>query len=142
MLLPLAGQTIAEDLVDLGPDDLLFVIGLRRRITLLRDVMALAKKLGIARALIADPSATELHELADWSLSCQIQSTSVFDSYTSVNSVITLLINLAMHENMACSHARLRKIEALHEDMGELKVGGIHNRHPGELLERLGEQYD
>lgn len=133
-LLPSSGQTIAEDLVDLGHKDLLVVIAMRRRITKVRDLMQLARSLHIPCVLIADPSATELHELADWTLQCQVQSTSVFDSYTSVSSVLTLLVNLTMRENLSRSQERLRQIEALHEELGELKVAGVHPPHPGHLL--------
>ena len=136
VLLHMAGQTIAEDLIDFDHEDLLVVIGLRRRISKLKDLMTLATNHNIQTLLIADPSAAELYRLASWTLNCQVHNSSLFDSYTSVNSVLTLLINLTLHENMSNGLARLRKIEALHEEMGELKVGGVHPLLPDELLKQ------
>ncbi|QSR36723.1 RpiR family transcriptional regulator [Marinobacterium iners] len=133
-LLPGAGQTLAEDLIDLGSKDLLVVLAMRRRMSQIRDLMQLARNNQIPCVLIADPSATELHELATWMLQCQVQSTSVFDSYTSVSSVLTLLINLTMREDLARSQQRLRQIESVHEELGELKVAGVHPPHPGRLF--------
>lgn len=141
-LLPSPGQTIAEDLVDMGENDLLVVVAMRRRITGIRDLMELANKRQIPCVLIADPSATELQSLATYTLNCQIQSTSVFDSYTSVSSLLTLLVNLVMREDMTRTRQRLRKIESLHEDLGELKLAGVHPPHPGHLLDQLDRDAD
>nr|WP_255537649.1 SIS domain-containing protein [Motiliproteus sp. SC1-56] len=139
-LLPAAGQTVAEDLVDFGREDLLVVVAMRRRIPKVRELMSLAKKRQVPCVLIADPSANELQELAQWSLRCHVHSSSLFDSYSSVSSVITLLVNLTMCEDLENSHRRLREIEQLHEEVGELKVAGVHPSLPSNLLEGLEKQ--
>jgi len=141
-LLPAAGQTVAEDLVEMGEGDLLVVIGLRRRVAQLQELMSLSQSLGVPCVLIADKSDTELYKLANWHLICQVQSTSVFDSYTSVMSLLNLLLNLTMHQNTALSYQRLRRIEALHEQLGDLMIAGVHPPYPAGLLDEADDGED
>lgn len=119
-LLPGAGQTLGEDLVDLGPDDVLIVIGMRRRVQTVHTVLEAAHRAGCPALLITDPSATRTPRLATWTIRCEVRATSIFDSYTGAFSVLNLLAaSLYAHVGAAATE-RLRKIESLHEDLAEL----------------------
>lgn len=125
-LLPIAGQTLAEDLVGLGPDDALLVIGFRRRPHILREVMAMAKEAGAKTVLIADLTASRTAQLATVTLRCHNRGHSLFDSYAAPMSVLNYLCSaagLALGEDAV---ARLADIERLHERLDPLVAGSPH----------------
>lgn len=122
-LLPIAGQTLAEDLVGLGPDDALLVIGFRRRPHILREIMSVAKEAGAKSVLIADLTAGRTAQLATVALRCHNRGHSLFDSYAAPMSVLNYLCSaagLALGEGAA---ARLADIERLHERLDPLVAG-------------------
>lgn len=120
LLLPGAGQTLGEDLVDLGPEDVLVVIGLRRRVALVPRIMEAARQQGARTLLLADPSANRTLSLADWTLICEVRATSIFDSYASAISVLNLLCTTIYRLDAKRHLDRLRRVESLHEDLDEL----------------------
>ncbi|MEI6895642.1 MAG: MurR/RpiR family transcriptional regulator [Colwellia sp.] len=116
---PGANQAIAEELFDINEDDLLIVFAMRRRTPILDNIIALACQQKSPVALIADPTAATLEKSATWRLNCIVHSTSTLDSYTSVMSVLTLLISSAFTESTSVRE-RLIAIESVHEQLGEL----------------------
>lgn len=113
-LLPLAGQTLAEDLVSLGPEDALVVFGFRRRPPALREVMAAVRDSGARILLVTDASAARTAHLAHVTLRCPNQGASLFDSYVAPMSLISHLasaVGVALGEQ---AESRLAKIEDLH----------------------------
>lgn len=80
-LLPLAGQTLAEDFAGLSADDVVVVFGFRRRPPILRDILALARDVGAPSVLIADATAARTAHLAAITLRCPNRGYSFFDSY-------------------------------------------------------------
>lgn len=120
ILLPQPGQTLGEDLVDLGKDDVLVVIGMRRRVAAVSKVMEVARKQGVRMLLVTDPSASRTAKLATWTLTCEVRSTSVLDSYAAAMSVLNLLCATIFRFGVKDGYDRLRRIESLHEDLEEL----------------------
>lgn len=116
---PGPNQAIAEELFDLDEDDVLIVFAMRRRTPILDEIIDLACKKNTPVALISDPTAAVLEKKATWKLNCLIHGTAKFDSYTSVMSVLTLLISFIFAEKPAVLD-RLRSIESAHEQLGEL----------------------
>lgn len=119
-LLPQSAQTLGEDMVDIGEGDVLVMIGMRRRIGVVTRVMEIAQAQGAKVLLITDPSATQTAQLATWTLTCQVRSPSLLDSYASVMSVLNLLCSILFQRAMVESFERLRRIEVLHEELDEL----------------------
>ncbi len=120
VLLPQPGQTLGEDLVDLGEQDVLVVIGMRRRVAAVSKIMEVARKQGARILLLTDPSATRTAKLATWTITCEVRSTSIFDSYSAAMSVLNLLCAGMFRGAMKDGYDRLRRIEALHDDLEEL----------------------
>lgn len=116
---PSSHQTIAEELFDLSSDDLLIVFGFRRRTRILGDIIKLANKSGASTLLIADPTAAALEKRVEWKIECNVYSTSSFDSYSSVMSTLNLIINQVLSTSESTVE-RLRAIESVHEQLGEL----------------------
>ncbi len=113
-LLPLAGQTLAEDLVGLGPDDALVVFGFRRRPPFLREVMAAVRDGGTRILMITDASAARTAHLAHVTLRCPNKGASLFDSYVAPMSLISYLASSVGAAPGAATEDRLARIEDLH----------------------------
>ncbi|MEJ2632263.1 MAG: MurR/RpiR family transcriptional regulator [Acidihalobacter sp.] len=119
-LIPAPGQTLGEDLVDIGEHDLLVIVGLRRRIDLTLRLMEVARKRGARILLIADPSAVAAAKLATWTVTCEVRSISPFDSYVAAMSIINLVCALLFRDTSTDAQQRLQEIETLHEALEEL----------------------
>lgn len=119
-LLPQSGQTLGEDLVDVGERDVLVMIGMRRRVEAVTRIMEIARDQGAKILLITDPSATQTARLATWTLTCQVRSPSLLDSYATAMSVLNLLCSLLFQRAMKEGFERLRRVETLHEELDEL----------------------
>lgn len=127
-LLPSIGQTIGEDLVDLGPEDLVVVTALRRRVAVVVKAMDMARNAGARCLLVTDPSAARTRSLATWTVTCEVRGVSVFDSYSAAMSVLNLLCTAMFRLGGKSSHARLRRIEQLHDDLDELDTTARYTR--------------
>jgi DNA-binding MurR/RpiR family transcriptional regulator len=118
---PGANQSLSEELFNVGEDDLLIVLGMRRRTPILEKIVSLAATRKANIALISDPTAAALEKYATWKISCMVHSTSAFDSYTSVMSTLSLIITQLVDENPAVLE-RLSAIEDMHEQLDELST--------------------
>ena len=123
-LLPLAGQTLAEDLVGIGPDDTLLVFGFRRRPPVLRDLLALAKEAGTPTVLITDATAARSAHLATVTLRCQSRGQSLFDSYVAPMSLTNYLCAAVQAALGPAAEERLAAIERLHHRFDPFVVPG------------------
>ena len=122
-IMPAAGQMLMEDMADLGPDDLLFAIGLRRRPKQLADVLALMRRQGVPIAYITDRRAVTTAKQATWLMPCQVRGTSLFDSYVGVISVINFICTRASVFAGSSGRKRLQLVEDRLEQLGELDPG-------------------
>lgn len=113
-LLPLAGQTLAEDLAGLGAGDLLFAFGFRRRPPALREAMAVVRDAGARIVLITDATAARVAHLAHVTLRCPNEGASLFDSYAAPMSLINHLASAVGAALGDAAAARLSRIEDLH----------------------------
>ncbi len=119
-LMPLGGESLAEYIASLAKDDLLIVIGFRRRLPQLGKVMAAAHSRGVPILYITDPTVRETTSFARWTLLVQVDG-GVFDSYAAALSIIHYLGLAVLKKAGAAGRRRLKRIEALH---GELQDFG------------------
>lgn len=119
-LAPMHGETLAEGLYGLGPQDLLLAVGFRRRVPAFLSALELARRAGTRIAVITDPSGAALARNADWVIGCHCRGASIFDSYVAAVSLINFLASQLAALLGAEGRARLREIEKLHEDLGDL----------------------
>jgi DNA-binding MurR/RpiR family transcriptional regulator len=120
VMVPGAGLNLAEDLVDLGPQDLLVVMDFRRRVALLRPMVEHANRVGARVVILTDPTATELPARADVVLRCHNRSSGLFDSYIAAMSVINYFctrVGVALGD---AARDRLARVEGLHDHYGDL----------------------
>lgn len=122
-LLPGAGQMLMEDFGDLGPDDLLITVGLRRRSAQLARAMELYRDRGVPIAYLTDRRAVRTREFATWVFACQVRGTSLFDSYVGVVSLLNFLATRTYHASGPKGRKRLSELEGMLEALGELDPG-------------------
>jgi DNA-binding MurR/RpiR family transcriptional regulator len=118
-LLPLAGQTVAEDLASLGEDDVVLALGFRRRPPLLGRILATAWRAGAPVVLVGDPSLGEMAKWATVTLRCLNRGASPFDSYVAAISLLNFLCSGVARAMGEEAQARLRRSEELHEEFGD-----------------------
>ncbi len=118
-VLPVSGETIAEYLVGLEPEDLFIVFGLRRRNPLLADLIAAVRSFGVKTLLITDSS--NRGDLgADWVLKCDTKSPIPLDNHTAVMALCHVLSAQVIEKVGTSGRQRLVKIEELHAALREL----------------------
>jgi DNA-binding MurR/RpiR family transcriptional regulator len=117
-LLSAAGETLAEFLADLDKNDLLIVIGLRRRVPEVSRTIGAAADNGAKVLFVADANA-RLQKAATWTLPCAVQGHDVFDRYAGAVSLLHFLSVSLMSRSGKRGRERLKMIEQLQEDLHE-----------------------
>jgi len=121
MIMPQPGQTLAEELVDLIPQDVVIFIAFRRRPRNARAILTQLQQMNVPVLLICEPQAQSLIPLARWHLSASLDSVSAFDSYSAAMSIANLLSNALLHEMLASGRQRIHQITDLYNDLDELE---------------------
>lgn len=116
---PTPGQTIGEDLIDIGAGDVVLVFGFRRRPTGFAAMLAQAGAGGATVILVADPT-LRAHG-ADILLECPIQGPLAFDSYAAAMSLITVLADGVMTARGSAGQARVSSISDAYTLLGEVE---------------------
>lgn len=119
-LAPMPSESMAEGLHELGQEDFVIAIGLRRRIASFAKALKIANRRGARVLLLTEPSGIGLAGDATWTLVCHTQGVSMFDSYVSVTSLANLLVSQLAHQLPDKARGRLRAVEAIHEELGDL----------------------
>lgn len=118
-LIPGPGETVAERIADLGPEDVVLVVAVRRIVGKLRRYIEALSGRGVRVPLITDPSARVLPAHARWTLVCPVENAFGLDTYAGVLAVIRLLAVEAFRKSGAAGRVYLKRIEAAHEVLGE-----------------------
>lgn len=119
--LGLDGQTLSEGIAGLGPQDLVIVIGFRRRPANFAQIVRLLGARGARMLLIADKGLREAPAHATWTLTCAVETAQPLDSYAGAMTVLRLLVTelaLALGE---AGRRHLDAVESLRDQLGELE---------------------
>jgi DNA-binding MurR/RpiR family transcriptional regulator len=120
-LLPVPGQSLGEDLADLGPKDAAVVVGFRRRP---RGFTALLETLidrGVPIVLIGDGSLEPWHDRVAHFLPAPLDSPSAFDSYAAAMSLVNLLATAVLLRHTRQGRTRVSTITTLYDRLDELE---------------------
>jgi DNA-binding MurR/RpiR family transcriptional regulator len=120
-LLPRAGDSLAEHMAALGPQDMVICVGLRRRMPALEAAMNTLQELGVPMLYISDVLAGKPAKHARWVLRCHTDGSLIFDSTVSLSAVCNLLCSLVARSMGKASNDHLATIEALHQSLDELE---------------------
>lgn len=120
-LLPTPGQTLSEELVDLGEQDVMVVVAFRRRPAIIRPLLEQLQRQSVPVILFSEPNVTALQGLSRWQLSAPLESVSAFDSYSAAMSLVNLVANALLHETLASGRQRIHQIADLYQQLDELE---------------------
>jgi DNA-binding MurR/RpiR family transcriptional regulator len=121
-LLPVMGQTVAEEISALDQGDVILALGFRRRPPVLARILKTAAQTGAATVLVGDPSLGDLAQWARITIRCLNRGASLFDSYVPAISLLNYLcsgVALALGED---AQRRLRRSEQLHDEFGDFEL--------------------
>ncbi len=121
-LLPQPGQTLAEEIVDITPEDLVVAIAFRRRPRVVRPLLEALHQRAVPLLAISEPQATGIKALCRWHIGLPLESVSAFDSYSSAMSLVNLLANAVLHSSLSEGRQRIHHIADLYRDLDELEV--------------------
>jgi len=117
VLAPLPGQSIGEELAALTPDDVVVLVGFRRRPEGFARVLALVEASAARSILLTD--STRLR--GDIVIACPVDSVTAFDSYAAAASVISLLAGAVFGVHLAAGRSRIAAIGDAYRGLHELE---------------------
>ena len=120
-LLPSPGQTLSEELADLSHEDVVVVVGFRRRPSIIRQVLEQLQRQSVPTVLLSEPQVPVLQGLSRWQLAAPLESVSAFDSYSAAMSLVNLLSNALLHEMLTEGRQRIHQIADLYLQLDELE---------------------
>ena len=121
LILPQGGNTLAEQIAGIGPDDVVFAVGLRRRLPIFGSLLRVTSERGARILLITDPTSHRSAALATWTFRAEARSPTLFDSDIAANSLVHLICGLLASRMGAKGRARMKDIEALHAQIGDFE---------------------
>ncbi|WP_437610670.1 MurR/RpiR family transcriptional regulator [Erwinia sp. V71] len=120
-LLPRPGDSLAEHLAALGPQDMAICVGLRRRMPALDAAMGVLAERQVPMLYLADVLSGKPARHAQWVIRCHTDSTLIFDSTVALSGVCNLLCSLVARQMGKASNDYLAQVEALHQSLDELE---------------------
>jgi DNA-binding MurR/RpiR family transcriptional regulator len=120
-VLPMPGQTISEQLADVGRDDAVLAIGFRRRPATFGQIIRMAHGLKARIVLLGDPSLGDIARSAHVVFRCASRGSGLFDSYIAPLSLLNFLCSGVALALGAPAQRRLRHIESLHAELRDLE---------------------
>lgn len=118
-LLPAAGETLGESLVDLGRGDVVLMLAMRRRVPAVKRLLAQAAGAGGRVALLTDAGMVETAG-AEWVFRAEALTRGPIDDHASLVVFGHALTEQVMADLAAAAKARLGRIDDLHAEIGEL----------------------
>jgi DNA-binding MurR/RpiR family transcriptional regulator len=118
-LAPLPGQSVGEEIATLSGDDVVVLVGFRRRPEMFGRVADLVGASAARSVLLSDGRAHA--DRVDVLVECPVDSVTAFDSYATVASVIGLLAAAVLAESLASGRSRLAAIGTAYAELDELE---------------------
>lgn len=118
-VLPRAGQTLAEHIAGMRPEDCVIVFGLPRRIRGTDAILEQIARTGARLAYVTDEGVERL-AAATWHFRCQTAAPGPLFSHVSVLGIVHLLATRAIELAGPKARKRLSVIESLHDALEEL----------------------
>ncbi|GAC14760.1 MurR/RpiR family transcriptional regulator [Aliiglaciecola lipolytica] len=118
-LLPLPGQTLAEEVEDISADELVIIIAFRRRPKIVEKLIKLIPKEQLV--LMADPSAQIYKDEVNQLFICQLGQELPLDSYSAPMSVISVICNQILNSEKYSKLNRIDAISNMYKELDELE---------------------
>ncbi|MGJ8522500.1 hypothetical protein R84981_001188 [Carnimonas sp. R-84981] len=120
-VIPQPGQALSEELTGLGADDVVIVVGIRRRPVWFSRLMTQLEQSPAATLLLADGTARGHAAQASCFVELAVDSVSAFDSYAAAMSVVSVIANGVLHRQMRAGRTRIADINDIYASLDELE---------------------
>jgi len=120
-LAPQPGQTVGEELADLGRGDVVVAIGFRRRPAGFGEFVAAAARTGATVIVVADPTGAVHLARADVPLECPVQGGLAFDSYAAAMSLVGVLADGVLFARGRTARDRVSAIGSTYDRLSEVE---------------------
>lgn len=118
-LLPQPGQTLSEELLDIAADELVILVGFRRRPRIIKQLIEQLTNNTVC--MLGDPSAQVYKSQVSHLLICQLGQEMPLDSYAAPMSVVSVVCNGVLSKRREGATARISAISQLYRDLDELE---------------------
>lgn len=122
VMAPQPGQSLGEEIATLGPDDVVIVVGFRRRPQSFGQLMEHLAASPAQIILLTDNGGRRSERAADYLLTCPVDSVTAFDSYASAFSVVSVLAAAVLSHNLTAGRARIAAIGRTYDGLDELET--------------------
>jgi DNA-binding MurR/RpiR family transcriptional regulator len=119
MLLPAAGETLAENLVNLTSRDCVVIFGLRRRVGQLSRIVSHAANTGAKTLYVADHHFADRISV-DWLIRCDSYAPGPLDNHVAVMALCDLILARVFEHSGLAGRRRLTAIEAVHNVLDDM----------------------
>ncbi|MFI7480795.1 MurR/RpiR family transcriptional regulator [Kocuria sp. M1R5S2] len=121
-LAPLPGQTLGEELVDVGPGDVVVLLGFRRRPSGFERLVSFCAQTGARTLLIADGTARRHASSVDLWIECPLGSVGPFDSYAAAMSLVAVLADGVLAAAGEDGRRRVSRTAEVYAELDELDL--------------------
>jgi DNA-binding MurR/RpiR family transcriptional regulator len=121
VVLPAPGDTLAEYLGDLTPDDVAINIGFRRRVPAVSLAAAALADAKVPTLYLSDVIAGKPARLSSWVIRCHTDGMMLFDSVVGASGLVNLICSLVAERLVGNGERHLQKVEILHQALRELE---------------------
>ncbi|GLI28138.1 rpiR family transcriptional regulator [Agromyces rhizosphaerae] len=121
---PQPGQSIGEELADLGPGDVAVLVGLRRRPAGFAELVAAAAETGAEVVAIVDPAGADAAGAAGTVIACPVDGAGAFSSYASAMSLVSLVASAVLAGGLRAGRTRIARIDDAYARLGEVEASG------------------
>ena len=118
---PSPGQSLSDEVVGLGADDVVVVVAFRRRPPEIAALLDLVRSQGARVVLMADPSGRRLASPGDVWIECGAATQAAFDSYAAAMSVVAALSSRVLDALGPAAGQRVAAIAAAYRALGEIE---------------------
>ncbi|GAA5189191.1 MurR/RpiR family transcriptional regulator [Arthrobacter gyeryongensis] len=120
-LAPQPGQSVGEELAGLDGNDVVVLLGFRRRPDRFQHVLKAATSTGASTILIGDPSARWLASDASLWIECPVEGSAAFDSYAAAMSLMSVIANGVLAAKGRSGRDRVREITGVFDALEEIE---------------------
>lgn len=121
-LAPLPGQTLGEELVDVSEEDVVVLLGFRRRPRGFEELVKVCAATGARTVLVADSTARRHASAVDLWIECPLDGVGPFDSYAAAMSLASVLADGVLAAAGPEGRRRVERTAELYEELDELDL--------------------
>ena len=118
-VLPRAGETLAESLASLAPEDVVVLLALRRMPKLIKQVAETAARAGVPLAVLEDRASADFDD-ARWRFTCVTSTQGPLMNHVAAMALCNLIAARTIEVSGGSGRSRMATIEELHRRFDEL----------------------